>query len=95
MSLAYAVEYAYLPPPTMKVQTGSGSGGYINHLPTTPLVTPHHHVATAGAASAAAGRPPRPAICMGACACIAPLIKVCIRIGRILPVQYSMSTVSC
>ena len=30
----------------MKVQTGSGSGGYINHLPTAPLVTPRHHVAT-------------------------------------------------
>ena len=29
----------------MKVQTGSGSGGYINHLPAAPLVTPRHHVA--------------------------------------------------
>ena len=30
----------------MKMQSGSGSGGYINHLPTASLITPHHHVAT-------------------------------------------------
>ena len=30
----------------MKVQTGSGSGGYINHLPAARLGTPRHHVAT-------------------------------------------------
>eukprot|EP01043_Picozoa_sp_COSAG02_P015975 COSAG02_NODE_693_length_18428_cov_268.516722_12_plen_87_part_00 len=36
----------------MKMQTSSGSGGYINHLPTAPLVTPRHHVAAARRARA-------------------------------------------